>query len=799
MVKYRQTSLIFALMALVLLVGCGDSGSATAVPLPPPTNTPVLSATAVAEEPAARDYIIIATDAPNPPFATFDEFGNVIGFNESIMSSIAADAGFEYEFVVTPYEGVLNSLANGSREFDAVMPPIPISESPPTGIVYTAPYLQVGQVLLVLADDDEITSHLDLTPDSTLGVVNISYGEATARTDLGIADSNLAAYANATEAVQALIDQEVTAVILDNYSATYFADTYPEQLKLAATAEQSSWISEKAFAFAVAEDNLRLLDRLNQGIAQMQAGNTLERITAQLIDDDSERPLDPGEPRTGSSAGELVIGMVGQLTELDPAMPPDLINWEVKMNTMSGLYRVDSDNQLTPSLATAMPQISEDGLEYTISLRPNLQFSDGTDFTADDVVWSINRAKFSQGGYLVNLFLKDADEDGYGDADAVQAIDANTVIIRLQEPTAYFPQILATPPFFPISSECYADTEDLTSTCGGIGPYTIITWEPEAIRLQANPNWPGTPPAFENIKIRFYDTVANLRVSLEEFGAADIAWTGLPYADFVELGQLDDQYQSWTGPAAFKSYLIFEQSQPPWDKRSLREAALLALDRDVLAEIVFEGERLPLYSPVPDDVPGHVAVLPPRDLARAQFLLQGEGYTAQSPLEITLWYLNDGRYTNKEEAYATAIKEQLEETGAITVNLQGAPWETYRGQISTCNYPAYLLGWPSVGRPVNYLDMTAWTDFFLDNSEDVFCSNYESTRMDELVALARAELDPEKRQALNTQVQELWATDLPTLDITQTPRFAISSAEVANVKIDALGMLHYEMLTKGEE
>ncbi len=158
--------------------------------------------------------------------------------------------------------------------------------------------------------------------------------------------------------------------------------------------------------------------------------------------------------------------------------------------------------------------------------------------------------------------------------------------------------------------------------------------------------------------------------------------------------------------------------------------------------------------------------------------------------------MNDGRYSNKEEAYATAIKAQLEETGAIKVTLEGAPWDIYRGQISECNYPFYLLGWPTVGRPVNYLDMTAWTDFFLDNSEDVFCSNYESTRMDELVAQARAELDPVKRQELNAQVQQLWAVDLPTLDITQTPRFAISVPSVENVKIDALGMLHYETLMK---
>ncbi len=804
MVKIRQLALIFALFALVLIVGCGDSGSETAVTVIPPTATtdsaPVAE-TAVVEEVSAedQDYIIIATDAPNPPFADFDEFGHVIGFNESIMSSIAEAGGFTYEFVVTPYEGVLTSLANGSDEFDAVMPPMPIPDAEITGVVYTNPYLEIGQVLLVLADNEEITSPRNLGGANNVGVVRVSYGELTARTDLNIPANNLNTYENATEAVQALVDGEVTAVILDNYTGSYFAETYPEQLKLATGAEHSSWLSERAFAIAVAEDNPALLERLNQAIAQLQANNGLDRMTALLIDDESERPLDPGEPRTGTSAEELVIGMVGQLTNLDPAMPPDLINWELKMNTMSGLYMVNSDNQIVPLLATSMPQISEDGLEYTIALRPDLQFPDGTDFTADDVVWSINRAKFGQGGYLVNRFLKDTDEDGYGDADAVQAVDANTVRIRLQEPTAYFPNVLATPPFFPISSECFANTEDLTSTCGGIGPYTIITWESDAIRLQANPNWPGsTPPAFAHIKVRFYETVADLRTSLEEFGSVDVAWTGLPYADFVDLQNMSD-YQSWMGPAAFKSYLIFEQSQPPWNKRSLREAAALALDREALADIIFEGERLPLYSPVPDDVPHHIPALPERDLARAQFLLQGEGYTALQPLEITLWYLNDGRYTQKEEAYATAIKEQLEETGSIQVTLQSAPWENYRTQISACNYPAYLLGWPSVGSPVNYLDMTAWTDFFLENSEDVFCSNYKSDRMDDLVAKARAEQDPVQRQELNAQIQELWATDLPTLDITQTPRIAISAHGVANIKIDALGMLHYETLTKSGE
>jgi len=805
-VKLKQTvSILLALLALGMMTACNDGGEETAVTPLPPTPTSQPEPTAVTETRPNRDFIVIATDAPNPPFTEFDEFGNVVGFNESIMSSIAAEGSFEYEFVITPYQGVLESLANHtSQEFDAVMPPVPIPDTPPDGIAYTDPYLEVGQDMLVLADDDEIQGTGSLQPGVTVGVVHNSYGEVTALKELSLAAADVIAFETTTQAVQALIDQNVRVVILDSYSGEHFAETYPEQLKLVGGSGEAAWISGRSFGMAVAADNADLLERLNEAIAQMKAENVIERMTVMLIAEESDVPLDPGEPRTGTPASEFIIGMVGQLTEMDPAMLPDLINWEMKMNTMSGLYRYTAGNQLQPLLASGPPQVSEDKLEYTIGLRQGLQFPDGREFTSADVVWSVNRARFGRGGYLLNNFLKDSDEDGYADPDAVQAIDPFTVKFVLQAPTAYFPSILATPPFFPISQDCYAEAEDLTSTCGGIGPYTIVSWEPDNIRLKANPEWPGEPPpAYENIKVRFYESVAEMRVSLEQFGSIDMAWTGLPYTDFANLRGIDEDsdgladYRSWTGPANFKSYIIFDQKQEPWIRRSIREAAALSLDREALAETVFNGEREPLFSQAPDETPGFVPALPQRDLSRAQTLLRGEGYSAEKPLEVTLWFLNDGRYSPLEQAYAEAIKAQLEETGIFKVTLEGAPWETYRTQIDTCSYPAYLLGWPSPGQPVNYLDMTAWTDFFLENTTDTFCSNYESTRMTELVEQARGELDDAARLALYGQIQQLWAADLPTLDITQTPRHAISLSGVDNVQIDALGMLHYELLTKG--
>jgi peptide/nickel transport system substrate-binding protein len=164
------------------------------------------------------------------------------------------------------------------------------------------------------------------------------------------------------------------------------------------------------------------------------------------------------------------------------------------------------------------------------------------------------------------------------------------------------------------------------------------------------------------------------------------------------------------------------------------------------------------------------------------------------PLPITLWFIEDGRYSPIEDQYAAAIKAQLEETNVFQVTLQSAPWEVYQTQIISCGYDFYLMGWPSPGTPPNYLHITSWTDFFLSGLG--FCINYDSDAMTALVTAAREELDNASRDGLYHQVQTLWADELPTLDLTQEPRWAISLPNVGQVQMDAMGLMHYELLTK---
>ncbi|MEZ4594003.1 MAG: ABC transporter substrate-binding protein [Chloroflexota bacterium] len=793
------------LLALfLLLAACARGGEETAVTPQPPTPIPAATE-AVAPITNDDNFIVIATDAPLPPFTEFDQFGDLDGFVSRLMENIAVEADLDYEFVVTPAEGVLENIAaNPGRDFDAAMSRLVIPEEPLPGIAYTQPYLEVGQVLVVLADEARFNSYRDLQPGMSVGVVQNSEAELVARTIVGVNEADLRnGYSNSVEALQALVDESLTAVITDSYVADYFSQTYNDQIKVVGGPGRDGWISQKAYGIAVSSANEALLERLNGAITAVQTEGNIDRLTvAWLLPSDT---LTPGEPRVVASPNDMVIGIVGNPSDLDPAArTSNLTSWEIKINTMSGLYSFTANNTLEPMLATAMPTISEDKLEYTITLVRGLSFPDGSEFTADDVKWSVDRAR-SLGNFWVNSYLKDSDADGFADQDAVQVIDEFTVKFVLQEPDASFLSLLATPPYFPVSNECFSEAQDDQSSCGGLGPYTIVNWSPgEQMRLRANPEWPGRPtPAFENIVIRFQDDTAVLRRSLQEFQSIDIAWTGLPYSDFTALqtsdanGDGQPDFRAWTGPAAFKSYVLFNQEQEPWDNALVRRAFALAVDREALANQVFGGSRLPLFSPIPDGVPGHLPILAQRDLEQARALLLQAGYSEATPLEIELWYVNDGRYSSVEAAYATALQTQLQETGVFQVTLSSAPFDQFIGQVSQCNLPAYLLGWPSPGRPVDYPDPGAWTNIFVTSS--TFCPNYDSPAMTAFLQAADEATTQAERLATYGDIQQLWAQDLPTLDLLQEPRIAIALNNVNNIQIDVMGLMHYELLTKGGE
>ena len=783
--------LITIITFFLLLSGCQTEAPAERVTPLPPTPTTEVVPTQAASLPSPEQFVTIATDAPFPPFATFDDFGNVIGFDAELVEMIMGRLGRDYEFIVTNYDGMLNSVASG--EFDMAVSALTRAEPVP-GVAYSIPYLEVGQVLIVLANEQEIVDHQSVPANALLGVLADSLaGQRAAVETMGVPEENIVLFETLGQALLALRDGEVDGLILDHEDADYYTQTYYEQLKRVEGPGREGWITHHSYVIGVDENQPELLQGINRAIAEARSDGTIARITRDWLV--SVESVDMGESLIGTPADTVVVGVVGTLESVDPAAAPDMIGWEVKRNTMSGLYTFDGEDVLVPALASGPPQISEDHLVYTFTLRSNLSFPDGNPLTANDVKWSINRAALL-GNWHVNAFLEDSNGDRIADADAVEVVGPLTIRISLQEPASYFLNLLATPPYAIISEQCYATNSDPARTCNGIGPYEIVEWQVnDSLQLQANPEWPGPGEvAADSIRLRFYPDTERLQTAVG-VGAVDVAWHGVPDEMLDTLGQATGMTVR-NGPHTFKSYLVFRHDAQPWMQDAARQAVAYAVDREALAAL-FGGRRAPLYSPLPDSAEAHIPVEPSRNRTRAQELLRLAGYGSARKLVVPLWFLNDGRYTPLEEAYAEELKRQLEETGLIEVQLNGAPWQSFSVQMSGCEYPTFLLGWPPVGWPTRYPAGMGWLEYFVTNT-DSLCSNYQSPAMDALVEeLRNADpLDREQQIALYAQMQELWAQEYPTLDLTQSGPRLLASRAIGELQFDRMGLLDYGSLMK---
>jgi peptide/nickel transport system substrate-binding protein len=489
------------------------------------------------------------------------------------------------------------------------------------------------------------------------------------------------------------------------------------------------------------------------------------------------------------TAEPLIIGTTDSVTDLDPAETYDFHTWEIFHNTADTLLTyVAGTTNLQPGLAEAMPEVSDDGLEYTFKLREGLVFPDGTACNAEAVKWSIDRVFTIQGdpNWLVTSFV-----------DHVEVVDDLTVKFVLQAPVGYFPLLVATTPYTPVSPECYPEAEiDSDSTCGGVGPYKITNWERDIeIELEQNEDYYGTAPAWPNIIVKYFEDSTTMRLALEN-GEIDVAWKTLSPTDYPELeGNAD--LSVIEGPGAYIRYLCFNVTSPPVDDPLVRQAIAAAIDRATITDRVFVGTHAPLYSMVPNGMWSHIdafkEVYGERDLDMAKDLLGQAGYSEDNPLVIDLWYPPQ-HYGPTEADVAAVIKESLEETGMIQATLQYAEWATYTDYMTEGTMPFFTLGWyPDYLDPDNY----TWSWGHSEASDDMGIF-YSSATMDAILEEAQitTPLQGDERKAMYEEAQMLWTEDVPTIPFTQGQLLVVTQANVTGVKLDPTMFLHYFLLAK---
>jgi len=271
---------------------------------------------------------------------------------------------------------------------------------------------------------------------------------------------------------------------------------------------------------------------------------------------------------------------------------------------------------LMPGLAQDLPTISSDGMTYTLTLRPALQYSDGTPVKASDFPFAVERAiKLSWGGasFLTGNIAGAADYQS-GAAPSISGIQTDDasgkITITLNQAYGAFENVLAFPATAPIPQDTPISVQATTPPLG-VGPYKFgPVVSNQSYELQRNAVFAGLK--IPGIPTGHVDTVdvavqSNTNTEAEQVlqNQADV----FDFADTIPAGllsqiksQASDRYQQV--PQAYTNYFFLDTTQPPFDNADARKAVNMALDRTALARLA-SGAITPACYFLPPSIVGH--------------------------------------------------------------------------------------------------------------------------------------------------------------------------------------------------
>ncbi len=221
--------------------------------------------------------ITIGTDATYPPFESVDEStSEVVGFDPDLMAEIAKLAGLEYEFQPTAWDGIFVALA--AEEFDAVMSAATITEERSKVVDFTIPYYQVGQVVSVREDEEDINSYQDLAGGSIVGVQLATTGDFATTDEAMVPEDNVRRFDTIDLAYQALVNGDVDAVVADSPTTENYVGRFEGQIKIVGGEGQAAWFTTEDYGIAVQKGDEELMAALNDAISKLKEDGTIQEL-----------------------------------------------------------------------------------------------------------------------------------------------------------------------------------------------------------------------------------------------------------------------------------------------------------------------------------------------------------------------------------------------------------------------------------------------------------------------------------------------------------------------------------------
>jgi peptide/nickel transport system substrate-binding protein len=488
-----------------------------------------------------------------------------------------------------------------------------------------------------------------------------------------------------------------------------------------------------------------------------------------------------------TEAEPFILGTTDSWSSFEPAWVYSFHDWELFHQCADGLLNgvPGTAGEVEPALAESYT-VSDDGLEYTFKLRQGVVFPDGTPFNADVVVFSFDRiqvvdaAEGENAGFLYTAY-----------AAGVEKIDEFTVTVTFNDVYPFAPQLVSTNVWKILNPNQYSASEaGTTLTSCGIGPYVITSFtEGEETIFEKNETYYGDPPKMDKVIVRYFADSPTMALALQN-GEIDAAWKSLSPADFDAMTAVDGITTVTAGGTEIR-YIVYNATTPPYDNPKVRFALAQLLDREELADLGWQGIKVPLYSMVPPGFLGHKPTYEGTENVEAgKALLAEAGYTEANPLVMDLWY-SPTHYGDTEPDVAAILKNQLEASGVVEVTLNFLEWAAYRDAGRAGELPVSLLGWYP-----DYLDPDNYTNVFAHSPASWSGSNYNNPEMDALLDAQAGELDEATRIGILEEIQDFWVSESPFVPLGQGKLLIAYADDVSGVVLDPIALLHYFLLEK---
>jgi len=499
-------------------------------------------------------------------------------------------------------------------------------------------------------------------------------------------------------------------------------------------------------------------------------------------------PSGGGSSSAPATAGPIAYGTTDKVTSLDPAGSYDNGSFMVMNQVYSFLLNSK------PGGAEPVPDLAESSSftapsEYTVKLKSGLKWANGNTLDSKDVKHSFDRQvaindPAGPASLLTNI-------------ESVSTPDATTVVFKLKNANDQtFSQILSSPAAPIVDDEVFpADKilsdDEIIKANAFYGQYTIDSYKKnELVSFKAFADYQGVlgKPANDAATIKYYASPTNLKLEIQQ-GAIDVAFRSLSATDIDDLRK-DNKVKVLTGPGGEIRYITFNFDTMPYGTKAagadpakalaVRQAVANLVDRQAIADQVYKGTYLPLYSNVPSGFLGANESFKDAygdagkpSLDKAKKVLTDAGIT--EPVALNLQYNPDHYGGSSGDEYAM-VKEQLEKSGLFTVNLQSTEWVTYSKASRADEYPLFQFGWfPDFSDSDNYL-----TPFF---PEGGFLKNhYNNPEVNELIAKQLTDADKTSREAAIKDVQNALAKDISTLPLLQGAQVAVAGSGVNGVE-----------------